>query len=303
MNKIIDSTYLPFTPQELEPHFVSKAEEHIAYYHKSAKRYHSFLNNHRDLSGLPITVSRFQRQIEKDERFWIVTALKSIFDNPKRNQHLIQMLSSAFGKRPPINNLGTWEQCLDGNLYLFFEANLPSPESYKEWLRQNIKNQHFIPYVLDAAKRDNARAFEGATHTDGLLINSSNGFSIIFEAKVLSDISYMVSFDIQRNQFARNIDVMLENNPRLAPPLKFRNPDYSLFILLTPEVFRKQPNTRLYGWLFNEYRNDPKALSRDLPHRDGADWDSVAKRIGWVTFEDIEKVLPKACPWLSNSIN
>jgi hypothetical protein len=42
------------------------------------------------------------------------------------------------------------------------------------------------------------------------------------EAKVLSDISAHVTFDLARNQFARSTDVMLEANPTLAAPLSLR---------------------------------------------------------------------------------
>jgi hypothetical protein len=41
--------------------------------------------------------------------------------------------------------------------------------------------------------RDGNRDFEGATHVDALLLNASNGFALLVEAKVLSDVSYQVS--------------------------------------------------------------------------------------------------------------
>jgi hypothetical protein len=41
-----------------------------------------------------------------------------------------------------------------------------------------------------------------------------SGVAVIFEAKVLSDVSTHVRFDLTRNQLARTIDVMLEEEPR-----------------------------------------------------------------------------------------
>jgi len=51
-----------------------------------------------------------------------------------------------------------------------------------------------------------------------MLINAINGFAVIVEAKVLSDISYGVVYDTMRNQIARNIDVMLDTNNSLDDP-------------------------------------------------------------------------------------
>ena len=92
-----------------------------------------------------------------------------------------------------------------------------------------------------------------------------------------------------RNQLARNIDVMLDGNPGLQPPLTKRRAERTRFILLTPEVFNRHPHSRLYGWLLPSYQQHPAALARDLPHRragdaDGGamalDWPAISKRLG-----------------------
>ena len=44
------------------------------------------------------------------------------------------------------------------------------------------------------------------------MLLAATGVAVIFEAKVLSDISAHVTFDLARNQLARSIDVMLEAN-------------------------------------------------------------------------------------------
>jgi len=102
-----------------------------------------------------------------------------------------------------------------------------------------------------------------------------------------------------RNQIARTIDVMLERNANLPEPLSLRQPERTLFAMLTPEMFRQNPQSRLYGWLLDEYRSNPGALERDLPHRQSGDWPDVARRIGWLTWEDCDQVLPGSCPWLT----
>jgi hypothetical protein len=73
------------------------------------------------------------------------------------------------------------------------------------------------------------------TRTDAMLL-AANGVAVIFEAKVLSDISSHVTFDFARNQLARNIDVMLDANPTLAAPLNLREPERTFLVLLTPAL-------------------------------------------------------------------
>jgi hypothetical protein len=46
-----------------------------------------------------------------------------------------------------------------------------------------------------------------------ILLAPKTGVAVIFEAKVLSDVSTQVTFDAARNQLARTIDAMPENLP------------------------------------------------------------------------------------------
>lgn len=300
MNSIIDKTYLPFTESELKPHFIVDVEGQIDYFLRSAHRYKEFLlANHNKTQGIPLTKARAPRQIEKDERFWTVTTTKRVFDDPSRVTMLTQLLTKSFGKKPPIPEFDCWNECLDGDdLRLYFEACIPSPQKYVNWLRDNLKDRQMIPYVLDAAARENERTLEGATHMDAIFLNVKNGFAWLIEAKVLSDVSYSISFDNYRNQIARNIDVILEKTVLPGSVLEQRDPEKSLFSLLTPRGFQQYPSSRLYGWLMQDYRNRPSSLQRDLPHRDQVNWSALQQRIGWVTFEDFKEVHPNACPWL-----
>jgi hypothetical protein len=299
---LIDPVYLPFTPEEMRAHFNRQADKHVSYYVTSAERYRRFMDSHEHTAGIPISKARAARQVEKDERFWVATALKHLYDSPTRVEDFTKLLSETFGTAPPVEGLYSWRECVSGDLRLFFEACLPAPRSYTAWLRDNLQRRQLIPYVLDAADRKKAKALEGPTHVDALLLNADNGFALLIEAKVTSDISHSVSFDDRRNQIARTIDVMLERNERLSDPLCRRRPDRSLFALLTPDDFKRNPKSRLYGWLMNDYQTELSALSRDLPHRRDADWDRVRPRLGWMSYEEIEFVHTNACPWMSPSL-
>ena len=194
---------------------------------------------------------------------------------PRTVGALAALLRRCLGDVPPLDGLATWEQALGDpeKLRLFFEVSLPTPPEYREELRQQLEQRVLIPHVLESATRTAAagRALEGATKVDAILIAPETGFAVLFEAKVLADASSSIGFDVLRNQFARNIDVMLQPNPNLEEPLSQRRPERSCFVLLTPEIFRSHPESRLYGWLMRDYRSSPAALQRDLPHRAGTD--------------------------------
>lgn len=314
MNEILHPVYLPFTQEQLRHHFApagtdaTSADHHLAYYVKSAKAAEDWAEH--PLSGPPGEVAKARKhglQMQKDERFWVITALMSIFHTPGRVAVLAEMLRRCLGAVPPVERLATWEQALGDpqQLNLYFEVSLPTPKGYRKYLVDRLPQRVLVPYVLESATRTVAAggALEGATKVDAVLIAPTTGFAVLFEAKVLADAACSVGFDILRNQIARNIDVMLEPNPNLRPPLTQRRPDRTCLVLITPEVFRDHPESRLYGWLVRDYQNNPDALGRDLPHRAGIDFSPVARRLGWLAWEDCNRLLPGACPWLAKTGN
>lgn len=302
---VLHPIYMPFEKKQLRRHFakvrvqgqcVETTGHHIPQYIKSIERYEAFQKEHGPRLALPLSTVRFPCQIEKDERFWTASSVLTLFYSPKRVEELSRLLQLAYGEKPPVDGWSSWASCLEGELFLFFEANLPSPALYKQWLRDHLRERQFIPYVLQS---DNGRKnLEGPTNVDALLLNASNGFAVVIEAKVLSDVSCQITYDVQRNQIARNIDVMLEENASLCPPLHQRDPSRTFFLLVTPEIFKRNPSSRLYGFLMREYRQDPLALARDLPHRSGLEAREVAQRIGWVTWENMQGINSGSCSWL-----
>ena len=301
--------YLPFTEHQLREHFVEvkqseesddTEERHIEYYSKSIQEYNDYFNNKQVSKSKSFVEMRKPRQIEKDERFWTAACLMTIYHNERhRVKQFIQLLSQTYRNVFPLGELNTWEECFKGKLHLFFEPNLPSPKLYKSWLKDNLRKRQFIPYILESAVNSKEN-LEGPTHVDAMILNSDNGFAVIIEAKVLSDISYQITYDVMRNQIARNIDVMLENNGNLCKTLKSRKPEKTLFLLLTPKCFKEKENwrSRLYGYKFKEYKNNPESLALDLPHREGVDWQVVSEKLGWLTWEDFKEVNKDCCIWL-----
>jgi hypothetical protein len=310
-DELMHPVYLPFTRSELERHFAPVAAapdgRHLKYFEASLQRWAEYSQG--IAAGQPPapSVTRLARQMEKDERFWIVSALMGLFhragDGAARVEAFADLLSRAH--LPPPQPFGTWDEALAGNLRLFFEVNLPSPVKYREWLGMHIGDRVLFPYVRDAAPTRSDR-LEGATKADAMLLAEDTGAAVVFEAKVLSDVSKDITFDVARNQIARLIDVILEGAGR-RPPLSTRRPDLTTFVLVTPELFRPPSiqgldRSRLYGWLMPAYQDPNNGLLADhLAHRHPSELDGVPRRLGWATWEDFNAVMDGACPWLKAS--
>lgn len=306
MDKLHES-YLPFSEEIFGKHFAKvkmhkqcvRNENHMVYYEKSIKKYKKFLSSYPNRKGMALNKLRAPCQIEKDERFWTAASFMSIFEKnslQKRDGILINLLKNSFGDVPPFKDLNTWTKCLEGKLNLYFETSLPSPQKYKKWLKENLKKRQFIPFILDSA--EGKQNLEGPTHVDAIVINETNGFAIIIEAKVLSDISVDIIYDTMRNQIARNIDVMLEKNEQLCEPLNRRNPERTLFLLVTPKIFKDNPQSRLYGYKFLDYKSSVQNIKADLPHRNLEELINIPERIGWISWEEITEIDRECCPWL-----
>lgn len=310
-NAKMQDKYLPFSKEELLLHFAPVGKERepnikqLEYYSKSIERYEKYKEENNNILGKSLWETKGPCQIQKDERFWTVNTLMSIYYSSNCVNELCILFEKAFGRKVPISiEVNSWKKCLSSdNLKLYFEVDLPSPISYKEYLyplyeKGNIQEHQIIPFVIASAH--GKKILEGSTQIDALIVNPDNGFNVLIEAKVLSDISIGVTYDVVRNQIARNIDVMIEKKKRLRDPLKKRDPKKSLFLLITPRLFKDNPVSRLYGYKIREYQDKNKgvdALKRDLPHRTKEELRNIPSRIGWLTWEDFKEVNKKCSPW------
>ena len=105
---VLHQTYLPFTADQLRQHFAPVAglgerDRHLQYYRASinkAKEYDELIRG----GDTPTRAqTRLGRQMEKDERFWVVTALMSLYhadDGLGRGWPFARLLERA-GLRPP----------------------------------------------------------------------------------------------------------------------------------------------------------------------------------------------------------
>jgi hypothetical protein len=305
---LLHQVYLPVTAETLGGHFLDtsggKADvhRHLKYYERSLEYAAALTTTKPRTPSETAKAIAYGRQLEKDERFWGAAALLGLFyPEPRRVPNLSALLERAGLVRPPWDTSSTWTEQLAGELHLYFEVNLPAPLTYKEWLADHLDERVIVPYIREATTAPRFK-LEGATKVDAMLLAPGTGCSVVFEVKVLSDASPVTRYDVLRNQIARTIDVTLESG-RGHPPLDARNPERTCVVLLTPDIFRERPESRLYGRILREYQNEPSSLGRDLPHRALAEGGQqrIAARLGWATFNDCRAIAPQSCGWLAET--
>lgn len=292
-------TYLPFTEEQVLAHVAATggpddARSHLAPFAQALEAHRratavASLPRQRDVAAPPAAIA-------DDERFWTATALLSVLHGPSPVEDLAAVLTRAYGEVPPFAGFATWAEALGTDPELWLGVGMPSPSSYQHHLRGELP-RHVLSWAEVRAGRAKVR-LEGATTVDAVVVSPSTGVAVVVEAKVRSDLSTSTTYDVRRNQLARLVDVTLDAHPGLAQDsLRHRRPDRTCVLLLTPEVFRDDPASRLYGHLHASYTQRPGTLAAHLPHRAEPLVHEAARRLGWATWEDVERVRPGALPW------
>ena len=319
----LDDVYLPFSEEVLARYLASPAVKGTAvetenngnllairYYARSAAEYKNF-HERRDRTQCSFSEMKGPCQIEKDERIWTAGTLIPIHESAERISAWSRVLQRCFGPTPPFRPPTSWEDLVMDPLELLLEVPLPSPAEYRRWLGQHLRERNLVQYVIDGGSRAFVEEssldtpvprLEGFTHADAVLSSRSSGLRVIFEAKLTADASCDVTFDTMRNQLCRIIDAMIDEGAvDTQHQGLMRNAAKSLFVLLTPKLFKDNPQARLYGYLMHDYCSNPQTLARDLPHRYRNDWAEISRRIGWLTWEDCHEILPDACRWIDKA--
>jgi hypothetical protein len=285
--EVLHPLFLPYTADDLKQHFVLADLE--------GEDPERFLKKWRErIAQAPTKDPSF---LHRDETLWTAGALLAIHRHPDQQKLWREVMVSLFGPVSPTPERLEWSDLVAGELRLFFEVGLPSPEPYRRWLSEHLDDRHAL-HTQKGTSAARALALEGRTHLDAMLLGVETHFAVHFEAKVLSDIDTKTTHDPLRNQLARNIDCLL-NPPGKQAQISKRDPNRSFLVMLTPELFRRHWRSRLYGHLVREYARDAAAIQRDLPHLDGLRCMQMARRIGWLCFEDLRALEPSACPWLA----
>ena len=161
------------------------------------------------------------------------------------------------------------------------ERQFTPPKEYLQWLRKQCDN-HPIRYVREQAKlRKDNQPLEGKTHVDAFI--QTDKLVIFFEIKFTSDISYETTFNPERNQLARLVDVGLEVNKH--------NGKQVLVILSTPRRFFEK-KSRLYYYKIAEY-TQPEKIKEDIEWRSLSTIRDNVLAVRWIALEDLIEILYK----------
>jgi hypothetical protein len=157
-----------------------------------------------------------------------------------------------------------------------FWQSVASPKEYEALSRELMRGSS--DPIISARSRA-TEPVEGNSEID--LIIESPVFLIYIEAKLDSDISMRTTHDPARNQIIRNIDCLLNS-------ARGRIPFFWMFV-------RDASPGRAYTQLMRKYREDPKTLSRDLPHRDPLLLEKIAQSLTIVTWREIAQEVCAPC--------
>lgn len=184
--------------------------------------------------------------------------------------------SNKVGLTNQIFTLANINQSVDSVVSVGLEKQYPPPAGYLSWLRNDVKN-HPVRYIRKQAIhhiKEN-KPLESRTHVDALI--ETNKLIIFFEMKFTSDISDNTTFNPNRNQLARLIDIGLEVAEKKGKKL--------LVFLSTPSTLYSL-KSRLYYYKIQEYSN-PLMIQKDIAWRPVKDIEDTLLAVRWIALEEL----------------
>ena len=160
---------------------------------------------------------------------------------------------------------------------LSFEKELQPPKGYLKWLTNEV-SRHPVKYVREQGRKhvERGRRLEANTHVDAVI--ETKNLLILVEVKFTSDISCETSFNANRNQMARTIDVGIEKAKKKGKRL--------VVLLCSPSEFYHK-KSRLYYYKIQEY-SDFSKVKEDVVWRK---LDEIEEHLLAVALVPLEKVI------------
>ena len=179
-----------------------------------------------------------------------------------------------------ILKLADVNKTLDGSVSLGFEKQFNPPAGFLKWLNNEV-SKHPINYIRKQGKEHvkRGRRLEANTHVD--VVFESDNLLIFVEVKFTSDISHETTFNPNRNQLARNIDVGISEAKKKGKQL--------LVLLCTPSEFYNK-KSRLYYYKIQEYTNFNE-ISKDIPWRPVEDIKEHLLKVAWIPLEKVIEIV------------
>lgn len=166
---------------------------------------------------------------------------------------------------------------------LGFESQIKPPEGYLKWLA-NYVNEHPVKYVREEAKdhAKNKKTLETNTHVD-VTIKSKN-LLILIEMKFTSDISTQTTFNPNRNQLARLIDVGID-----VAKEDIEKSKKLVVLVCSPKEFYDR-KSRLFYFKIRGY-SDYREVKKDIEWRPQEEIEKYLLKVEWVPLEEVIRIL------------
>jgi hypothetical protein len=171
--------------------------------------------------------------------------------------------------------------------YIKFWPHVPAPQSRLRWLWdhrhdrrvQESRGAGENPGRLQCMEEKVAQGhkipvLEGDTELDALIEHP--GFLVAIEAKYKADLTPDTTWDSERDQLGRVIDIAIELSLQQGKP--------SFAILVTGQ--RSHDSRLSYEELAPSYQTDRGFLREKLPHRTAGELDRLAG-VGWITWKEL----------------
>jgi hypothetical protein len=161
-----------------------------------------------------------------------------------------------------------------------FEKLFKPSEGYLSWMENEVRS-HPIKYVREQAKdhKIRKRPLETDTHVDALVETES--LLIFVEVKFTSDIAVGTTFNPERNQLARLIDVGISAAIEKGKKL--------VLLLCSPSMFFVK-KSRFYSYKITEYSNYEE-MQRDICWRKQHEIEKYVSAVTWVPLESLIKII------------
>jgi len=171
------------------------------------------------------------------------------------------------------------EEPVEEPVSLGFEKQFQPPEGYLKWLTKEV-SRHPVRYVREQGKEHavKGKQLEGNTHVDAVI--KAKNLLIFIEVKFTSDISCDTSFNTNRNQLARIIDVGIAEVQDKGKRL--------VVLLCSPSEFYHK-KSRLYYYKIQEY-SDVGKIQKDIPWRKIEEINKNVLAVAWVPLEKVIEV-------------
>lgn len=163
---------------------------------------------------------------------------------------------------------------------LGFEKQLKPLQGYLKWLTKEV-SRHPVRYIRKQGKEhvNRGKRLEANTHVDAVI--ETKNLLIFIEVKFTSDISAETTFNPNRNQLARTIDVGIAEAKKKGKRL--------VVLLCSPSEFYHK-KSRFYYYKIQEYSSSNR-VEEDISWRDPRDIKENLLALAWLPLEKIIKIV------------